>query len=59
MIRLKVIRSGTGDHILPVLFSDNYVTLMPSEQTTVTVESGDADTRGEKPVVVAEGLDIE
>ena len=56
MVRLKVLREKGGDRILPVLYSDNYVSLMPGEQRTIRMELENADTRGERPVVVLEGL---
>jgi hypothetical protein len=59
MIRLKVVRSTTGDRILPVIYSDNYISLMPKESRTITMELADADTRGEKPRVDIEGFNIE
>ncbi len=59
MVRLKVIGKKSSGRILPVIFSDNYVSLMPGEQRTIIIELQNADTRGEKPVVVAEGVDVE
>jgi beta-galactosidase/beta-glucuronidase len=59
MIRLKVIREKAGDRILPVIYSDNYVSLMPGEQRTILIELEDADARGEKPAVVVEGFNIQ
>ncbi len=41
--------------MLPVIFSDNYISFMPGEKRIVTMELQDADTRGEKPAVVYEG----
>jgi len=58
MVRLKAVRNITGDRILPVLYSDNYVALMPGERRAIRVELGDADTRGEKPRVVIEGFNV-
>jgi len=59
MIHLKMIRSQTGDRILPVLFSDNYITLMPGEERTIAIEFEHADTRGEQPIIAIEGLNVE
>lgn len=56
MVRLKVVRKKSRDCILPVLYSDNYVSLMPGEQRTIRMELEHADTRGEKPHVVIEGF---
>lgn len=51
MIRLKVVRETTKDRILPVIYSDNYVSLLPGEKKVIEIELEDADTRGEKPIV--------
>ena len=59
MIKLKVVGKNDKERILPVIFSDNYVSLMPGEKRTVKIELQNADTRGEKPVVVVEGVNVE
>ncbi len=56
MVRLKAVREKSGDRILPALYSDNYVALMPGERRTIRVELEHADTRNEKPRVVIEGF---
>jgi hypothetical protein len=59
MTRLKVIGENSHERILPAIFSDNYITLMPGESKTIRIEIEDADTRGEKPVVVLDGLNVQ
>lgn len=59
MTRLKVVREKTGDRILPVIYSDNYFTLMPGEQRTVKTQVNHADTRGERPHMVISGFNVE
>jgi len=54
MVCVKAVREKTGDRILPALYSDNYVALMPGESRTIVIDLADADTRGEKPSVVVE-----
>jgi hypothetical protein len=56
MVRLKVVRATSGDRILPALYSDNYVALMPGERRTVTTEVRRADARGERPRMLVEGF---
>jgi hypothetical protein len=58
MVRLKVVGKKSRNRILPVLYSDNYVSLMPGEQRTIHMEIEHADTRGEKPQVMIEGINI-
>lgn len=52
MVRVKAVREKTGDRILPAIYSDNYIALMPGESRTLAIEVNEADTRGEKPAVV-------
>jgi hypothetical protein len=58
MVRLKVVREKGRDRILPAFCSDNYVALMPSERRTIETEIEDADTRGERPIIVVEGFNV-
>jgi hypothetical protein len=59
MTRLKVVRATSGDRILPAIYSDNYVTLLPGERRTIQTELRDADTRGERPRMVVGGFNVE
>ena len=56
MVRLKAVREKSGDRILPAIYSDNYVALMPGERRTIRTELANADTRGESPRMVVEGF---
>jgi len=58
MVRLKAVRAASGDRILPVLYSDNYVSLMPGERRSVTTEVRREDARGERPAIVVEGFNV-
>ena len=58
MVRLKIVRNKSGDRILPVLYSDNYIALMPGETRTIRMEMADADCRGEEPEVKIEGYNV-
>ena len=55
MIRLKVVGVKTGERILPVFYSDNYISLMPGESKVITMKLKDEDTLGEKPSVEISG----
>ena len=58
MARVKVVREKSGDRILPAIYSDNYISMMPGEQRSITIEFSDADTRGEQPAVVLSGFNV-
>ena len=56
MVHLKVVREKGGDRILPALYDDDYVSLMPGEARTIRAEVSHADTRGERPRMAVEGF---
>ena len=45
------LKGADGEQILPVIYSDNYFTLMPGEQKTVTISWKPEDTRGQEPQI--------
>ena len=59
MIRVKAVREKSGDLILPALYDDNYIALMPGERRTIHVELKNADTRGKRPRIVVKGYNLE
>jgi hypothetical protein len=59
MLRLKAVREKTGDRILPAIYSDNYISLMPGERRTIRTDVADRDTRGEHPRMVIEGFNVQ
>jgi len=38
------VRGTTGDRILPALYNDNFITLLPGEKRTLRTELQEADT---------------
>jgi hypothetical protein len=58
MVRLKVVREATGDRILPAIYSDNYIALMPGERRTILTELEHTDTRGEPPSITVDGFNV-
>jgi hypothetical protein len=58
MVRLKAVRETAGDRILPAIYSDNYIALMPGERRTLTTELNHADTRAQRPKIVLSGFNI-
>ena len=47
MVQLDL-RAG-GEQVLPVLYEDNWFSLLPGEEKSVTIRCKDADTRSRKP----------
>ena len=58
LVRVKVVREKTGDLIVPALFDDNYIALMPGERRTLHIQIEDADTRGEHPRLILKGFNL-
>ncbi len=59
MTRVKAVRAQSGDRILPAIYSDNYLMLMPGERRTVTTALLHQDTRGETPAIVVSGFNLD
>jgi hypothetical protein len=58
LVRLKAVREKSGDRILPAVYSDGYIALMPGEKRRITTEVRDEDTRGENPRIEVEGFNV-
>lgn len=58
MVRIKAVRRKTGDLILPALYDDNYIALMPGERKTIHVALENVDTRGERPRIIVLGYNV-
>ena len=58
MAHLQLRRQHSGERVLPVYYSDNYISLVPNETRTVTIESAVKDFNGEDPLVVFDGWNV-
>jgi beta-mannosidase len=52
MTHLQLRRKRDGERVLPVYYSDNYVSLVPNETRTITIEAATGDLKGEALVLV-------
>ncbi len=57
-VRLKVNRGSGGPEILPVLWQDNYISLLPGEKREVTATYSTADLGDAKPSVEVSGWNV-
>ncbi len=55
MAHLQLRNSRTGARVLPVFYSDNYLSLLPGESKTVTVEAAKSDLGGAAPLLLLDG----
>ena len=58
MLRVNLLGEKDGLQILPVIYSDNYFSLLPGEKKEVKVQWKDVDTRGNKPQLVITGYNV-
>jgi beta-mannosidase len=47
------------DRVLPVFYSDNYVSLLPGESRRITIECATEDLKGDSPSLVLDGWNVE
>jgi len=58
MAHVQLRRKGDGERVLPVYYSDNYVSLVPNESRTITIEAATADHKGEAALVLVDGWNV-
>jgi len=57
------LRRKSGERVLPVFYSDNYVSLVPGESKTIAIEAAASDFQGpdgkeEDPLIVLDGWNV-
>ena len=57
MLRLNL-KGSDGEQILPVIYSDNYLHLMPGEERIIDIEWKIEDARGVQPIVEISGTNV-
>jgi len=57
-VRLSVLGGPNGEEALPVLWDDNYVTLVPGESREISTTFPVSALRGQAPVVEVEGWNV-
>ncbi len=57
-VRLKLNNGRTGEEVLPVRWSDNYISLLPGEKRELTATYRISDVGAAKPSVEVEGLNV-
>ena len=58
-IRLKLDKGPHGDEILPAVWQDNYISLLPNEHRDITVTYATSSLGSSKPVIEAQGLNTD
>jgi exo-1,4-beta-D-glucosaminidase len=58
-VRLKLDKTKGGDEILPVVWQDNYITLLPGEKRELTATYHSRGAGGRRPEVEVSGWNVE
>lgn len=52
------LRRASGERVLPAYYSDNYISLLPNESRTITIEADAKAFHGENALIVFDGWNI-
>ena len=55
MAHVQLRRGRSGLRVLPVFYSNNYISLLPGEVRTIAIDADGSDLAGEAPLVVVDG----
>ena len=58
MTHLQLRRKDSGERVLPVYYSDNYISLITGETKTISIEASLADLAHQLPLVVVDGFNV-
>jgi mannosylglycoprotein endo-beta-mannosidase len=56
---LQLHQKKSGRRVLPVFYSDNYISLVPGESSTVSIEAATKDLQGDLPLVEVDGYNVD
>ncbi len=57
-VRLRITKGPDGDEVLPVLWQDNYVTLLPGETRELTASYAARDLEGARATLAVDGWNV-
>ncbi|MFB3920100.1 MAG: sugar-binding domain-containing protein [Terriglobia bacterium] len=57
-VHLKIVKGKGGEELLPIIWEDNYFTLLPGESRVVHARYRPADLKGAEPVVDVDGWNV-
>jgi len=58
MTYLNLVQKGSGATVVPIFWNDNYITLLPGEERTVTAYCHTRDLEGQEPDVMVNGWNV-
>jgi exo-1,4-beta-D-glucosaminidase len=57
-VRAEITRGADGEEVLPVFYSDNYISIFPKETHTIYAEYKSSDLDGNTPFIRIEGYNV-
>lgn len=58
MAHVQLRHQKSGTRVLPVYYTENYISLVPGESKTTTIEAALSDLNGETPLVMVDGWNV-
>jgi mannosylglycoprotein endo-beta-mannosidase len=59
LTHLQLHQKKSGRRVLPVFYSDNYISLLPGESSTVSIEAATKDLQGDSPLIEVDGYNVD
>jgi len=59
MTHLQLHQEQSGERVLPVFYSDNYITLVPGESRTFTIQAATKDLAHNTPLLLIDGFNVD
>ena len=59
LTHLQLHQKKSGLRVLPVFYSDNYISLVPGESSTVSIEAATKDLQGDLPQIEVDGYNVD
>lgn len=59
LAHLQLHQKKSGRRVLPVFYSENYISLVPGESTNVTIEAATKDLQGDEPLLEVDGYNVD
>jgi mannosylglycoprotein endo-beta-mannosidase len=59
LTHLQLHQKKSGRRVLPVFYSDNYLSFVPGESATVTIEAATKDLQGDLPLIEIDGYNVD
>jgi mannosylglycoprotein endo-beta-mannosidase len=59
LTHLQLHQKKSGRRVLPVFYSDNYISLVPGESASVQIQAATKDLQGDDPLVEVDGFNVD